>query len=179
MSFFGRVAAALLLAVLVASGSRSVAQNDRLKNWLAVPKDQGGLVLIAADASGLTIGDAAAKPLDTIKWPAASPLVRQVRLRPGTYQIRLMGPLESVGVVTTPESLTFLRLGSFKGNSGEQGVFAVGWSGIAPNDVVEWLTAAAEKEPGTVYATPFLETENNTLTLNTEPPWPIPPPPKR
>ena len=184
MSCLGRVAAVVFLAALVALGSRSVAQNDPLKDWLTVPTDQGGLVLILADINQLIIGDAAGKHLDGIKWPVGVPLIRQVRLKPGSYQIRLKGPLESVGVATMAGSLTFLRLVAFKGNSGEQGLVAAGWSGIAPNvvpkDVVEWLRVAAEKETsGAVYATPFIQTENNILTLNTEPPWPIPPPPKR
>jgi hypothetical protein len=70
-------------------------------------------------------------------------------------------------------------LGPYKGKFGEQGIFAVGWSGPATEDVIGLLKTAAEKGSGTVYATPFLQTENNVLTLNTEPPWPVPPPPKR
>ena len=138
------------------------------------------MVLILADINQLIIGDAAGKPLDGIKWPVGVPLIRQVRLKPGPYQIRLKGPLESVGVATMAGSLTFLRFAAFKANSGEQGLVAAGWSDVVPKDVVEWLRVAAEKETsGAVYATPFVETENNILTLNTEPPWPIPPPPKR
>jgi hypothetical protein len=174
-----KVAVAVFLAALVAVGSRSFAQNDSLKDWVTVPQDQGGLVLIAFDIDELVIGDAAARPLDTTKWSAGTPLIRQIRLKPGAYQIRLKGPIASIGVVTTPGSLTYLRLGPYKGKFGEQGIFAVGWSGPATEDVIGLLKTAAEKGSGTVYATPFLQTENNVLTLNTEPPWPVPPPPKR
>jgi hypothetical protein len=54
-----KVAVAVFLAALVAVGSRSFAQNDSLKDWVTVPQDQGGLVLIAFDIDELVIGDAA------------------------------------------------------------------------------------------------------------------------
>lgn len=177
---FGRqMAVAAFLAALISLGSRTMAQNEPISDWLAVPPDQGGLVFIVPDTVALFIGDEAGKILDFTKWQASSPLVRQIRLKPNTYQIRLKGPLAGVSVVIRPESVTYLRVGLFKSKFGEIGNYSAAWTGKPPDDVIDFLRAGAEKGGGTVYATPFVYTENNILTLNTEPPWPIPPPPPK
>ena len=173
---------AICLAIAL-SGAGAIGQVESIKDWAVVPTDQAGFVVVAPDAKSLVIGDDKAKPWVTVQWPETRqfPLVTQIRLKPGPYQIRLKAPLDSVGVVLDAETLTYLRIGTYKGQFGEQASYVAVWSGPPTEEIESALRIAAEKKGSTsVYATPFINTgSSGVLTLSTEPPWPIPPPPKR
>lgn len=61
--------------------------------WLAVPPRQSGLVVIINAPVDLVTISSLTERLETIKWkPTAATFIRQIRLEPGDYQLRLQGP---------------------------------------------------------------------------------------
>ena len=171
-----------LLAILffVALTVQSWAQDDLLKKWLTIPPNQGGLVLIIdSDVSLVTIRDENGKTLDVTKWPIGLPFVRQYRVNPGTYQIRLRGPIGGVSVVTKPAILTYLRLSTYKDGLINPGIQISAWQETPTKHVADTIRAAFDRGiGGATINLGVLKAPSNVLMINTEPPWPIPPPPK-
>jgi hypothetical protein len=104
----------VFLAALVSMAAVVVgmAQDSTLKDWLAVPAKQAGIVLsIEFPVSEARIFSEG-KLLAAKKWIGKYPLVWQLRVQPDDYQFQFgSGPISSVGVVAKQAgSLTTLRV---------------------------------------------------------------------
>lgn len=158
-----------------------MAQDSRLADWLAVPPQRAGIVLsIDFPVSEVTISSDG-KVLASKKWIPNIPFVWQLRVEPDIYQIRLQqGPIASIGVIAKqPASLTYVRLAPIKDGSGNAGLSAVVTTGPTPPALIYSLENATKFGIPDAFRADFIEAGNRVLLLNTEPPWPIPPPPKR
>lgn len=165
----------MLLVALTDLGS---AQDSQLADWLAVPSQQAGLVLVLnSNVSVVTVADQSNKPLSVTKWGQALPFVQQYRMEPGVYQIRLGGLISSVSVVLKSGALTYLRLSANPGVTGEVNINAS--TGRAPTEILNLAEDARSKGIADALKVNFIQTETKVLLLNTDPPWPVPPPPKR
>src|SRR5262249_38089879 len=104
--------------------------------------------------------------------------IRQYRLGPGTYQLRLVAePISTIGVNAKEGSLTYVRYASFRPSAGIIGSRITGWAGAATSDIVGLLTQAFSKGLEDAFATPHIDVPARIIYVNTTPPWPIPPPP--
>jgi hypothetical protein len=106
--------------------------------------------------------------------PAVNPFVTQFRFSPGEHHLRLQGPLAAVNVSTEDSVLTYLRLSPIKTND-EAGVSATITSGKPTPELLDKLEELRKNFRHIYVSTPA----PTSFTLSTEPPWPIPPPPKR
>jgi hypothetical protein len=155
----------------------------RLDDWLTVPPRESGLVVIINAPIDSVSFFADKETLETVKWDRKTPtFIRQIRLDPGDYEIRLQGPIPSISVTAKQGTLSYLRLGRYEApkDSNESGAYVVAVSGT-PREVPSALEIAAKSGIPDVYNTSFFKLKNNVIVVNTEPPWPIPPqpPPKR
>jgi hypothetical protein len=152
-----------------------------LTDWLAVPPEQAGIVLAIdfpvynADISS------EGKIVASKKWIGKEPFVWQIRLKPDVYQIQFKsGPISFVGVdAKQPAALTFVRLSRIKASDGGSGVGVAVTLGAPPIEVTDWLQNAAQIGGSDAFRADYIEAGNRVLLLSTEPPWSIPPPPKR
>jgi hypothetical protein len=154
--------------------------DPRLDTWAKVPPDQSGLALIIESPVSLLTISSVSNILEAAKWNPKTTLVRQVRLEPGEYQLRLQGPIPTLSVLLKGGSLTYVHLGFYRGKDGDAGSYVLVSTGGHPEfgDVGD-LLEKAEQAFGIadVFRTDFIKPETNVLLVNTEPPWPIPPPP--
>lgn len=157
--------------------------DPRLDEWTKLPPDQSGLVLVIdAPLSSVTISGGDKKVISTTKWNPKSPFIRQFRVKPGYYTLNLRGPIANLGVVLEPGRLIYVQLAPYKGDGGDTGVVATVSAGGHPEfkQIGEILEKADQGwRISGVFATDFISPANNVLLVSTEPPWPIPPPPKR
>lgn len=175
---------ALTIALLFSLSIIVGVADTRIDTWLAVPPRLSGLVLIInAPVDLVTISSGKDQTQESIKWNQKAPtFIRQIRMEPGDYQLRLQGPIPSLNVVTKEGSLSYIRLGRYENTKdNESGVYAVAITGTA-REALSALENAAKIGIPDVYGTTLLKPgNNNIIVVNTEPPWPIPPqpPPKQ
>jgi hypothetical protein len=168
--------AALLSLTAVVIG---MAEDSKLKDWLAVSPQQAGIVLSidfpVSEARIFSEG----KLLAAKKWTAKPPFVWQLRVQPDIYQIQFTsGPISSVGVVAKqPASLSYVRVVPIRGNAGDVGIGVSVTSGPLPTDVADGLQNAAQIGVSDAFGTDYIEAGSRVLLVSTDPPWPIPPPP--
>jgi len=176
----------LAASLLIGGGARLQAEDavDRLKQWSSVPPGSSGLVfIIEASVSSFELASGKKKTLAQTKWLAGLPFVRQYRLEPGRYEIKLPPPLDWVAIQTKEGSLTYLRLSPLAlPQTGRQeqtvGVAVGAWSGPAPEFVGAWLEKAYSSGLKEAYQTNLLkDVDGRVLLVSTDPPWQIPPPP--
>jgi hypothetical protein len=151
-----------------------------LQDWLAVPKNEAGLVLIVDAPVEKVILSAEYAPddykiVEVFSWTRPTAFVRQYRMEPGRYQFRLQGPISRVSIDTSAASLTYLRLTPIR-KDGQSGASISVTTGRPTPDLIELLNEVAKQDPQ-IYAA--LRISGRSLALDTEPPWPIPPPPKK
>jgi hypothetical protein len=120
VSVLRRVVLAGALLCLTIIGSMAV--DSRLNAWLAVPKDQGGLVFVIDNfwVESVTFADEKRGVFDVVKWNSETPFIHQIRLKPGEYSVRLPGPLSAITVRVRAGTLTYLTFGPIKGVPGTQ-----------------------------------------------------------
>jgi hypothetical protein len=154
MTSFGHVPlAALALLMCSVLAFTQEPSPGTLETWLSVPSDQAGLVLIInAQVSELRVSEefpsgerklvAAFKGFQD--WPI---FIQQFRTRPGTYHIRLQGPLPNIDVVTVPGSLTNLRLSRWENDNEGVAIFLT--RGRPAPEFLKPLEEAHETPPST------------------------------
>jgi hypothetical protein len=155
-----------------------------LQDWVAVSSKEAGLVLII-DAPVTSVDIFAQfsanerKEVARITWPPSlSVFVHQFRLEPGDNQFRLLqGPIANVGVVTRAETLTYLRLSPYR-KGDDTGANIVVTTGPPPQELTAQLDEI-RRQVSYAYGVTQLRNFGHTFQLNTEPPWPIPPPPPK
>jgi hypothetical protein len=186
VSLTRRATVGLLASVLLFGGQvqlQAEDSNDRLKQWSALPQGSSGLVFII-DAHIASFALAADKlPLATAKWRRDLPFVRQYRLAPGPYFIRLpAAPLDGVAVQAKEGTLTYVLLAaesvpSISGSKPGTVIRIEASSGAVPAYVGKWLEKAYLSGFTEAYETIFLDNPGKVLLVSTEPPWSAPPPP--
>jgi hypothetical protein len=154
-------------------------QADVLAQWVNVPPSDGGLVIIIdAKILGIEISDPEGVKFDARKWQPGIPYIKQFRVTPGRYQLRLSEPFVSVDVVTKPGSLTYVQFSPYFRGRVRGGRITSWIDNTAPAQVAQFLLGAS-KEVGLAEAltTTHIAPAGNILYVSTEPPWSIPPPP--
>jgi hypothetical protein len=153
---------------------------DALLSWQKVPPRESGLVLIIdGNVSFVELQDVKKDVLDTAKWDPALPFIRQYRLEPGTYDLRLAEPISGIGVNAKAGSLTYVRLAPYRPRADIVGIRITGWVGSATPDIPGLLTQAYSKGLKDAFITPRIDVPAKTLYVNTyPPPWSIPPQPQ-
>ena len=153
-----------------------------LKDWLAVPPHQAGIVL----SFGFPISEAhissGGKIIARKTWDPKQTFVWQLRAQPDVYQIQFeQGPLASVGVIAKqPGSLTYLRSVPVSHKDGQfAGVDVAVTTGQPPAELIDWLQNAGKVGIKDAFVSDYIETVNRVLLVSTEPPWPSPPPPPK
>jgi hypothetical protein len=154
---------------------------EKVQAWQQVqPRESGLVIIIDSDAlSSVTVSDEKQKALNFAKWAPGLPFIRQYKLEPGTYQLRLTAePISTIGVNAKEGSLTYVRFAPFRPSTGIIGSRITGWAGPATSDIAGLLTQAFSKGLDDAFATPHIDVPAKILYVNTTPPWPIPPPPR-
>jgi hypothetical protein len=183
MSFGKRLGAAAAAVVAVSlfvevSAAQRLRSENLLDQWSSVPRTESGLVfIIDGNVSEVSLKGPEGKVLNTTRWRPKLPFVKQYRVVPGIYRIRISAPIRTVSVRAKPGDITYVKFSPYHDDKGHFGVYVTGWVGPV-SDRVEGLlrTAKADGIPG-VYETPFIASHSKRLRLSTDPPWPIPPRP--
>ena len=180
MRLVGRLFVAVsLLSIWLTAGMA----DPRLEEWAKVPPDQSGLVLVIdAPIFSATISDGEKQVLSAIKWNPKVPFIQQLRMKPQYYTLHFGALINDLSVVLEPGSLTYVRLARYMRADGETGITVAVSRGGHPvtGEIGDILESADQNwHISGVFQTEFINPARNVLLVNTEPPWPIPPPPKR
>lgn len=161
----------VLLVVAVAA----IARDLTIGEWLAVPPESTGLALILDPPISRVrvftfVAQGSSKIVYELKASGKLPLVHQFRLTPGEYQVRLSGTGTNLGLTLRGGVLNFLRLTPLTSTIV-----------ISTDAAASEVSSVIEEHEASHYSwiVDPLGSEINTLEINTEPPWPIPPPPPK
>ena len=180
-----RIAFAAVLCVMI---SPALAQEDAIrsaKEWFAVPSDMAAITFfIKHDMPEVLfkISDDTEKPLDLVKWPFSQPFIRQYRLPPGDYQLHFLERQSNPSAITlTAGENRFVQLGADLPNAHNAGIVMYAYaSADAPiQQTFDVIQALYSEGVGELVEPVTLEPKGKVLYVNTEPPWPVPPPPKQ
>jgi hypothetical protein len=169
------IAVFFVLALTVLAFTQQERTRPSLQDWLAVPKNEAGLVLIVdAPVEKVTLSveypSNEYKPVEVFDWSLTQPaFIRQYRMEPGRYQFRLQGPIPRVSVDTIEASLTYFRLTPIR-KDGQAGASVSVTSGQPAPDLIDLLNEVyevAKKDPQ-VYGVSRIY--GHSLALDTEPP---------
>lgn len=117
------------------------------------------------------------KALVGFRWHPEVPFIEQFRLDPGEYTFRLQAPISSIGVNAKAATLTHIRLAPYR-EGDEVGVTAVVATGAPAKATIDLLEMIRGRYGYSFVPIP-LSSPTKTFFLDTDPPWPIPPPPKK
>lgn len=145
------------------------------------------MVVEAKSSTFLEVTDEQNRSLDVVKWFIPTPLVRQYRLHPGTYEIYVNSNKKPVTLHLTKGSLRFMKLGPKDPSDGIQpGIYPASFQPISElsEQLVQELSLKGFEEE---IAPKHLDPATNALYLGTDAPWDIPmrpqpsptPPPKK
>jgi hypothetical protein len=137
--------------------------------WEKVPPSESGLVLIIdGNVSLVTLSDEKKTVLDDAKWIFGPTFIRQYRVTPGTFQLRLFGePISSIDVNAKAGSLTYVRLAPYRPTADTAGTRITGWVGVTTSDVRGLLAQAVGKglRLNEVFVTPHIDAPAKTYML--------------
>lgn len=164
----------------VFSVTAASAQSDAIDQWFKIPEDQAGLAVYfnwSNQPPELSVSDAKSTELDTVNWDIGLPLVRQYRVKPGAYEVRINGIAEPKTLELKPGELAYLRLDEIDDTNKVKVAYQTG-SAAAPtrSQAAEVLTDLSYKQDFKKIQPVRLDTTGYRLYFNTEPPFDIPKP---
>jgi hypothetical protein len=169
---------AMTLATMAGVIGASADETVGSKEWFAVPHDQSALVFLVegqSDKASIGITDAKNVQLDNFAWDFGAPLIRQYRLKPGPYRIYFKDIGDKpLNVVLEPGSLGYVRISPQITNGAN--LTAAFTANAEPKNVRETVQALFLKGEDKVITPAHLAPADNTLYVNTEPPFEIPKP---
>lgn len=130
-------------------------------------------------SGSVEITDATGKIVDISKWLPGQPFYREFIVPVDEYKIILPGPIRSFTLKTYEKVPTFIQIEKYPENQNEEGVRLTLWRG-QPNAAIakalsQFRSLGSYKE--IVEPVP-LHGVGNIISINTEPPWQVPPGPK-
>lgn len=175
------VLSGLILIVFAVAASSAAAEDP--SDWFNVPSEQSGLVIVInGDLKGskVILTSASDKYVDAVGWDLELPFVKQYRVAPGEYKILLPDPvINSVSVIAKQGSLSVLEITPLQTSGNKTGIQISGYSTETAKELLSNLIEQLYKVNYSQVIAPLaISPEANIIRVNTEPPWPIPPPPK-
>jgi hypothetical protein len=165
----------------LALATHSAAQQS-FQDYFPTGSNESSIVLIVdADVKSVTLNDGEGKTLDFAKWGNWKSFVRHYRVPPGTYNLHLDGPLDSLTATVKPGSSLTIRLSPFGPKFGSSKIDISAWTQGLPEDITYIIKDLQSKGLSQFLSSGPVQTpdKNLYLKIDTDPPWNIPPPPKR
>jgi hypothetical protein len=168
---------------LVILSALAFSQEAALQNWLFVPPGKADLIVLI-DGNFTSINVSIEYPpnppklYSSWKWSPTFPaFVAKFQVEQREYQFGLQGPISSIGVITKADTQTFLHLSSIRQEKDVGAAVSV-TQGAEGNilAILHDLEQSGYEFKGTPNP---LKIGAGKILIDTTPPWPIPPPPKR